>query len=612
MFELRDLRKQAESLPEEPGVYLFKKEDRVLYVGKAKSLRKRVLSYFSRFRELDPRIRRMLREAEYISYIVTRSEGEALLLEANLIKRYRAPYNILLRDDKRYPYVVITGERYPRVFMTRRRDVKGTYFGPFPSALSLKSSLKLLRRVVPFRTCSQAVFNSYRRKGKPCLLGQIGRCPAPCVKDYPEDEYRKRFVEPLHEVFSGNFGNLLSLLEKRMHDYSRKMEFEKAARVKELVYELERAFQNQFVEFPEGINADVYGYAFREGVLYVVRLKFREGKLVGREGFFRRFGELPSQRVEELIVEALFSIAKEKSLGEIDTLFLPLEKTESVAREVDYFSSAGVRVNLIGDERCEEIFRIARINALDGLKFVLLKSDFARSSLRDLKELLSLQEEPIRIEGIDVSHTFGKDVYASVVSFVSANPDKRNYRIYRISSSRDDVSSIREVIKRRYLSGKHPLPDLLLIDGGVPQVREVVRLLGRDSIPGRVTVVGIAKGERRLSVNDTLVVPVPAPANHVAEISFKKIDYSPREGFKLLQRVRNEAHRFAVEAHRKARLKRMLDSVLEKVPGIGHRRIRVLLKRYSSLDEIRKAPVEELASLPGMNFEIAKRLKESL
>ncbi len=631
------LKEIAERLPDSPGVYLFKKGDRVLYVGKARSLRKRVLSYFSRYRFLEKRLKRMLSEADSITHILTRSEGEALLLEANLIKRYRSPYNILLRDDKRYPYVAITEEEYPRVFMTRRTDFRARYFGPFPSAFAVKSSLKLIRRIVPFRTCSRAVFNSYRRKGKPCLLGQIGRCPAPCVKDISPDEYKKSYVEPLEKVLSGNVEGLLSMLEKKMKACSESLEFEKAARIRDLMGEVQRAFQRQFVEFEERINADVYGFASREDLLYVARIKFRNGKLVGREGFFKKIGSGRGSGSEDFVKEAFFSVmsvvkdklSEDYHKEKIEKIFLPFdadlfidakmsgiieaaETRESVMiEEIDFLKSLGIEVVLKMDvPQYEPLFRMAYLNALEGLKHWLLKSEFARSALKDLKEMLSLDEEPIRIEGIDVSHTFGEQVYASVVSFRGGTPDKREYRIYRIRDPKSDVHSIAEVIRRRYLSKNGVrLPDLLLIDGGEPQLREVLKTLHRAGVDlSGKSIAGMAKGEGRLSSNDVLVVP----EGEFPDVEFKRIEYSPREGFKLLQRVRDEAHRFAVEHHRKARLKKMLNSLLKSVPGVGERRLRVLLKRYSSIDEIKNAPVEEIASLPGMNFEVARRVKKHL
>ena len=632
------------SIPVEPGVYRFRDSaGRVIYVGKAKSLRSRLTSYFADIAGLHPRTRQMVTTAAKVEWTVVATEVEALQLEYNWIKEFDPRFNVRYRDDKSYPVLAVTlNEEYPRLMVyrgPRRRGVR--YFGPYSHAWAIRETLDLLTRVFPARTCSAGVFKRHGQIERPCLLGYIDKCSAPCVGRVSAEEHR-RIVLDFCDFLSGRTDRFARDLERQMNAASADLDFERAARLRDDLGALRRALEKQAVVLGDGTDADVVAFADDDLQAAVQVFHVRGGRVRGQRGWIvdkpGEPGDSPhSQLVEQFLTQfygeqAELDGAADESINPVPREVLVPCLPSGADELADWLSAlrgsrVALRVPQRGDKRAlaETVHR----NAQEALAQHKLKraGDFtARSAaLRDIQEALGLADAPLRIECVDISHVQGTDVVGSLVVFEDGLPRKSDYRHFSIREASgdgrsDDVASIAEVTRRRFLrhvadtdSSAGPVgaaaavqpaaprrfaypPNLYVVDGGAAQVNAAQAVLDELGV-GDVAVIGLAK---RLEE-----VWVPAEPDPVI---------LPRqsEGLYLLQRVRDEAHRFAISYHRSKRSKRMTASALDTVRGLGESRRKALVAHFGSLARLRQASVEEITAVPGIGRATATAVLEAL
>ncbi len=623
------------SIPVEPGVYRFlDAHDRVIYVGKAKSLRSRLTSYFSDVAGLHPRTRQMVTTAAKVEWTVVNTEVEALQLEYNWIKEFDPRFNVRYRDDKTYPVLAVTlNEEFPRLMVYRGPRRKGVrYFGPYSHAWAIRETLDLLLRVFPARTCSAGVFKRQQQIGRPCLLGYIGKCSAPCVGWVSADEHR-RIVEDFCDFLSGKTDRFIRDLEKQMADAAERLDFEKAARLRDDISAMKRALEKQAVVFGDGTDADVMAFADDELEAAVQVFHVRGGRVRGQRGWIIEKSGDPTDSGDAQLVEQFLTqfYAEQVELGVAAD-----EATTPVPREVlvpclppnaaeltDWLSGlrkarVSLRVPHRGDKRA--LAETVQRNAKEALQQHKLKraGDFnARSAaLQSIQEALGLADAPLRIECVDVSHVQGTDVVASLVVFEDGLPRKSDYRHFAIREAAgdgrsDDVASIAEVTRRRFLRHLHDSntltaegksrrfaypPNLYVVDGGASQVNAAQAVLDDLGVTD-VAAIGLAK-----RLEEVWVPSEPEPV------------IMPRhsEGLYLLQRVRDEAHRFAIAYHRSKRSKRMTASALDSVPGLGEYRRKALISHFGSVARLKKATLDEITSVPGIGATTAAAVLAAL
>ncbi|WP_237571335.1 excinuclease ABC subunit UvrC [Mycolicibacterium lacusdiani] len=624
------------SIPLQPGVYRFRDpRGRVIYVGKAKSLRSRLNSYFADVSGLAPRTRQMVTTASSVEWTVVNTEVEALQLEYNWIKEFDPRFNIRYRDDKSYPVLAVTlNEEYPRLFVYRGPRRKGVrYFGPYSHAWAIRETLDLLTRVFPARTCSNGVFKRHSQIGRPCLLGYIDKCSAPCVGNVTAEQHR-RIVENFCDFLAGKTDRLVRDLEKQMNAAAEELDFERAARLRDDIGALKRALEKQTVVFGDGTDADVVAFADDDLEAAVQVFHVRGGRVRGQRGWVVEKSGEPGESGQEHLVEQFITqfYGEQAELGgSADEANAPVPREVLVpclpenAEELTTWltglrgSRVRLRVPVRGDKRAlaETVHR----NAKEALTQHKLKraGDFtARSAaLQSIQEFLGLADAPLRIECVDISHVQGTDVVASLVVFEDGLPRKSDYRHFAIREAAgdgrsDDVASIAEVTRRRFLrhigEADRPLiedgkarrfaypPNLYVVDGGAPQVNAAAAVLEELGVTD-VAVIGLAK---RLEE-----VWVPAEADPVI---------MPRnsEGLYLLQRIRDEAHRFAISYHRSKRSKRMTASALDSVPGLGEHRRKALVTHFGSVARLKEATVDEITSVHGIGVTTARAVLEAL
>lgn len=587
---LQELNAQVALLPDKPGVYLMRDQvGKIIYVGKAVNLKNRVRSYFQQ-RGLSPKTEALVARISTFETIVTASEMEALILECNLIKKHRPRYNISLRDDKSYPFVKVTwNEEYPRVYATRRVEKDGAkYYGPYASAGAMHETLALLKRLFPLRSCRS--MDSRR----PCLEFHINRCMAPCAGLVDAGTYRD-MVKTVCLFLEGRSSDVEKDLKRRMLAASDEMKFELAGRLRDQLASVRQVTEKQNIVTGAG-DQDVLGLA-RLGPQSCVQVFFvRSGKMVGRDRFLltggdaEADGDILAAFVKQYYSESAFiprEILTPAALPETDllTAWLSERKAGAVHLLTPQRGTKRELVQLAG-ENAEEALRqrSEREAALTGKR---------SAALQELAQRLELANLPQRIECFDISHIQGAETVASMVVFTEGEPDKSEYRRFKlrtVEGSPDDYASMQEVTLRRYREAKEPLPDLIVIDGGKGQLSsalEVIRGVGLDKIP----VIGLAKEFEHIfreNISEPLVLPRHS------------------EALRLVQQVRDEAHRFAVSYHRKLRSKRNLVSVLDHIRGIGAKRRQALWKHFGTIERIRAASEEELKTTPGMNLPAAQ------
>ena len=593
-----DFRPEPSSIPDEPGVYRFRDADnRVIYVGKAKSLRSRLSSYFADPRGLHSRTRSMVEAATAVDWIVVGSEVEALQLEYSWIKEYDPRFNVRYRDDKSYPYLAVTlGELFPRALVTRGAKRVGTrYFGPYAHAWAIRATLDLLLRVFPVRTCSAGVFDRARRSGRPCLLADIGKCSAPCVGRVSEAEHREIALE-LCTFLGGQANPVQRRLRAEMLEASAAEDYERAARLRDDLQALDRALERNTVVFDEGVDADVIGIAVDELEAAFEVFHVRGGRIRGERGYVVE--RVDDATPEDLVGGLLLTLAED--VDEVPPeILVPAEPEASVVALLAQRrgSAVTVRIPQRGAKRslAETVSRNAQ-QRLDLHKARRTGDLTARSrALQDLQEGLGLPSAPLRIETIDVSHLAGQDVVGSLVVFEDGLVKPGEKRTFALEAT-DDTAAIFEIVSRRFRppsNGEEASerrrafaypPQLLVVDGGRPQVEAAARALrerGIDELP----VIGLAKRLEEVWLPGR-VDPIILPRTS--------------EGLYLLQRMRDEAHRAAITFQRKRSRRRARGSALEEIPGLGPARIKSLLARFGSVARMRQSSVEEIAQVPGI------------
>jgi len=598
------LEARLRQIPQEAGVY-FLKDDRqdILYIGKAKKLRIRVRSYFRPSQPHSPRITMMVQQVAAIEFIVTDTEAEALALEANLIKQHQPHFNILLKDDKKYPYVCITwSEPYPRLFITRKRRLNNSqdrYYGPYVDGFSLRQTLLLVKKIFPLRQRPQPLF-----KNRPCLNYDLGRCPGVCQELISPEEYHQTLLK-VAMVFQGRTQELQEILTQGMEAAAANLDFEKAARFRDQLQALASLHQHQKVALAdETVSQDVVALARHQSYCAVQLFQIRGGRLVGRLGFFAEaLGANPGEILQEVL---------EQYYQQVEDLALPQEIiVQTELPQGDWFRGElqkrrGRKVSLTVPQRQGKLELVAMVerNARHELEQRQRLAERTNLDLQDLAAILGLATPPRRIEGYDISHIQGSHTVASQVVFVEGVPAKHHYRHYKIKNPEvrpghsDDFASLAEVIGRRFrprgkaLAGQD-LPDLVMIDGGKGQLSAVVQVLEKLGLLGAFTLVSLAKQREEIFLPEASQPLVTTPE---------------QPGVQLLRRVRDEAHRFALSFHRQKRLHQSYRSELGEIPGLGFQRQKQLLAHFHSLDSIRRASLAQLRQVPGIGDRLAQEI----
>ncbi len=611
------IKTQVESLPHKPGVYIMRNAGgEVIYVGKAVDLRNRVRSYLHSSAWVNPKVRALVAELAGLQFIVADSELEALILEANLIKEHRPRYNVRLKDDKWYPYIKITlSEPFPRVLITRRMEQDGSrYFGPYTSSASVRQTLDLLRKSFPYLSCGREITG---RDARPCLYYEIKLCLGPCIGAVTQEEYRT-MINGLVRFLEGHSNEVMADLEARMREAAERLEFERAASLRDQLLAVQHVVSQQKIISPSGGDQDVIAFARDDGDACVQVFFIRGGKLLGQEYFVLEGAQDEDER--EVMAAFLKQFYEEAAYvpGEI---LLPEQIEESLIIEQWLRSKRGAKVTIQvprqGQKR--ELVKMAAENAAETLAALRAqwRADAHKheKALAGLREALELPVHPVRIECYDISTTQGVETVGSMVVFVHAVPRKSEYRrfVIRDLEGQDDYAALRQVLQRRFhrwqlassgevlgardIKGWARLPDLLVVDGGPGQVGVATEVLRQFDLEGRIPVIGLAKQREEVFLPGRSA-PLVLPRGSQALL--------------LLQYVRDEAHRFAITHHRTRRHRAGVASQLDSIPGVGPARRAALLRAFGSIDAIRAASVEQLAAVHGIPLSVAQAIKENL
>jgi excinuclease ABC subunit C len=594
------------SLPNLPGVYrMINAQDEVIYVGKARDLKKRVASYFVKNLP-SPRTRMMVSNIARIETTVTRSEAEALLLENNLIKSFMPRYNVLFRDDKTYPYIMLTGDEFPRLAFHRGAQRKGSeYFGPFPSASAVRESIQLLQKVFRLRTCEDTVFAN---RSRPCLLYQIERCTAPCVNYISAEEYR-RDVSHAAMFLQGREQQVMDELGQKMNEAAEQQEYERAAVYRDRIQSLHQVQAKQFVSDFNVADADVIACVELQGAQCVNLVMIRGGRHIGDKCFFPKNAE--GSDIAATVEAFLEQHYVAQNIPPLVIVGVPLD-TEALEEVFSEQARRRIRINTnpIGDKRVW--LRMAETNAELALQQRAAQQANQQGRLQALRDALDLGDKVERIECFDISHTMGEATVASCVVYDRGAMQNSEYRRYNITgiTPGDDYAAMREVLTRRYrkmaasqAAGEEvKLPDLVFIDGGKGQLGVAVEVMREVGLPD-LQLVGIAKGEERKPGLEQLFFP-----ERDTPVSLNK----DNPGLHLLQQIRDEAHRFAITGHRARRGKARVHSSLEDIEGIGAKRRKNLLTRFGGLDGVKNASVDELAQVEGISRVLAEKIYQQL
>jgi excinuclease ABC subunit C len=603
------LEKRLKEIPTEPGVYLMRdSSDRILYIGKAKKLRVRVRSYFRESQQLSQRIAMMVRQVAEIEFIVTDTEAEALALEANLVKQHQPYFNVLLKDDKKYPYILITwSEEYPRIFITRNRRLakeKDKYYGPFVDAGALRTTLRLAKRLFPMRQRPQPLF-----KDRPCLNYDMGRCPGVCQQLITAEDYRKT-IQKIAMVFQGRAEELIDILSETMNQAAQSLNFEAAARIRDQIAGIRSLSADQKVSLPDDtVSRDAIALAANVQHACIQLFQIRAGRLVGRLGFFADAQSGTSGAILQRVLEEHYQAADSV---EIPTEILVQHELPEAEMLAEYLSDRkGRKVTLVVPQRQvkAELIEMVERNARYELERTQKLADRNTQAMQDLADIIDLPDLPHRIEGYDISHIQGSNAVASQVVFIDGQPAKQHYRHYKIKNPEvkaghsDDFASLAEVIRRRFRKygddpnlqrvGNPDWPDLVMIDGGKGQLSSVVAVLQEMNLMEDLRVVSLAKQREEIFLPGEST-PLPTDAE--------------QPGVQLLRRLRDEAHRFAVTFHRQQRSEKLRHSRLDDIPGLGFHRQKQLLAHFHSIDYIREATPQQLAEVSGIGSRLAQEI----
>jgi len=614
-----ELKAVLDTIPSKPGCYLMKdRNGKVIYVGKAINLRNRVRSYFHNSAQQHPRTQKLVAKIADIEWIVVDSELEALILEMNLIKKYRPHYNVRLKDDKRYPYIKVHwGDPFPKVTVTRQMLQDGSrYFGPYTSVWAVHQTLDVLRRIFPYLTCDRVITGEDERA---CLYYDIKLCTAPCIGAIDQKNYRL-MIDDLCQFLLGRTEPIVSRLQTQMQQASDDLNFEKAATIRDQLRAIENVVERQKVISSDYIDSDVIAMARSNGEACVQVFFIRGGKLIGREYFLLEgTEETPDAGVMGEFIKQFYDQAPNVP----PQVLLPHEVEEAqIIRQWLRQRSPDEKVEILVPKKGQqqELIQMAAQNAAETLSALQAQWEADRHrqtiALNELQEALSLSTPPNRIECYDISNTQGTAAVGSMVVFEQGVPKKKHYRHFNIRSvvGPDDFASMQEVLKRRFnrwkvaqetkmTPGKKSdqsfglLPDLLLVDGGKGQLGRAVTVLEEFDLQGKIPVAGLAKE------NEELFLPGQPTSILLPRHS---------QGLYLIQRIRDEAHRFAVTSHRRLRTKKGLASRLDSIPGIGPARRKLLLNHFGSIHDIQQASLDELTAVPGISPKLANEIKSHL
>lgn len=587
------MKARLKNVPLQPGVYLYKdKEGRIIYVGKARQLRQRMRSYFQAPNGLHPKVRAMMARVADFDYIVTASEVEALILENNLIKAYQPRYNIALRDDKSFPYLKLTAEEFPRLCIVReKKDRTSRYFGPYTDAGSLRETIRLLTTIFPLRTCK-----TMKSGQRACLNHDLGKCLAPCQGEVEPQTY-DQMVASIVDFLEGNTQELCSRLAAEMQQAAAALEFEKAARLRDQLNAIQVLREKQQVSLVRPYNLDIIGITGDEREGLVLIFKLRGGKITGKETFWLKRaiaedeGEVMGFFLKQYYADGI-EVPPEILVNRLptdDKLLLELLQALTGIRSRIWIPSRGEKRKLL-----EMVMENARLLWEEHMQ----AADHSRQMLVSLARDLDLEVVPARIEGYDVSHLGGEETVASMAVVTDGKADRKAYRRFKMKNARnDDYASLNEALQRRFQEARQgnpaflPEPDLVLVDGGLGQVNTASLALREMGVS--VPVLGLAKKREEL-FRPGCSQPIMLPRRH--------------EGLKLLQRLRDEAHRFAVGYNRQRRSKKITSSALDGISGIGAKRKQALLLHFGSVARIKSASREELLQVPGLNRPVAEEV----
>jgi excinuclease ABC subunit C len=593
------------SLTQRAGTYQMMDSDgAVLYVGKAKNLKKRVSSYF-RKSGISAKTSALVKRISDIDITVTETETEALILEQNLIKKHRPTFNILMRDDKSYPYILLTDkDQWPRLSFHRGpKKLTGTYFGPYPSVNSVRESMSLLQRVFKVRQCEDSFF---KNRSRPCLQYQINRCSGPCVNLATEEDYQTS-VELTRKYLEGKSDEITKQLEQQMDRASDEMQYERAAEMRDQIKALRQVQAQQVIEKGRGI-IDVIAASLERGQACIHILYIRQGRILGSRSFYPKI-QL-SETVEDLLSEFLPQIylnghGRSDIPKEIITSN-SFEGADALTEALEHLINRSVKIKHSVRGARAKWMELATRTANLNLQARLLSTQTVNQRFESLKETLGFESTPERIECFDVSHSSGESTVASCVVFDSNGPVKNDYRKFNIKGvkANDDYAAMKQALERRYkrlVNGEGQMPDILLIDGGKGQLSVAKTTLAELGVVG-VTIIGVAKGTTRKAGFETLIF---AETNHV-------ITDPDQAALHLIQQIRDEAHRFAITGHKQQRDKKRRISALEGIPGVGPKRRRDLLKHFGGIVEVKKASVADLMKVSNINKQVAESIYAEL
>ena len=575
--------KSPENLPKKPGVYIMRDaNDEIIYIGKAKNLINRVRSYFRE--KLDrPKTQILMSHFDSLEYIVTNSEKEALILEATLIKKHRPRYNVQLKDDKRYPYVKITNEKYPRLIITRNITKNGIYYGPFTDVTSVKKTVKFLKSLFKIRTC--------RNMDGPCLNSQIDLCYAPCSGEISKEEYDE-IINKIDLFFQGKYSVIVKNLKKEMAEAAENEQFEKAAVLRDQITSIEEIMEKQFVDLvDDDLDQDVIAIAPNDNEVVVIIMPIRNGKIVGRDDFLMSGSQYESNS------EILFAFIQQyygfnRHISKQILLNEPIDDTELLEEWLSDLRGNKVYIKVPMKGVKLRLVNMAQKNA----EIIKHQKKAMENSLIELKKYLKLDKLPRIIEGYDISNISGKFAVGSKVSFKDAKPNKKKYKRFKIETpGPNDFAMMKELLTRRLkMIDTDEEPDLIVIDGGKGQLGMACEVLDELNL-AHIPIIGLAKEFEEIYIPNSKR-PIIIPKNNKA--------------LHLLQQVRDESHRFAITYHRKLRSDNISESSLDDIPGIGKKRKINILKEFGTMDKVKNASVEELTKIKGMNEKVATNVYE--
>lgn len=606
MFDYKSFLKTVSN---EPGVYrMFDTQDQVIYVGKAKDLKKRLSSYF-RANLSSKKTEALVASIFRIETTITTSETEALLLEHNYIKTYQPRYNVLLRDDKSYPYILLTKERHPRITAYRgSKKIQGEYFGPYPHAGAVRETLSLLQKLFPIRQCENSVYNN---RSRPCLQYQIGRCAGPCIEGLVSDEEYQRQVDYARLFLQGKDQQVLAHLIGKMEAASRELDFENAARFRDQIQRVRAVTEKQFVSNDLAEDLDIMSFAYQLGIACVQVLFIRQGKVLGNRSYFPK---VPANTDLDEVISTFvgqFYLQAHQGRTVPNSIIVDHPLTEKCGLEMLLSEQAGRKVSIQDKVKGNKskYLQLAQMNAQAALSLKLKENTLIGERYQALANLLGLSQIQ-RMECFDISHTMGDQTVASCVVFNQDGPLKSDYRRFNIEgiTGGDDYAAMEQALKKRYDRDLEPekIPDVIFIDGGKGQLNRALLVFAELEVKwdkNRPHLIGVVKGVDRRAGLETLIL-----SKEGREINLEPNDLA----LHLIQHIRDESHHHAISGHRKKRQKAFTQSGLETIEGVGAKRRQALLKYLGGMQGVKKASLDEIASVPGISKQLAETIFETL